>query len=296
MKLSILKIIRRQKNKKKVRLSRSKMGDIFLFLFLLMFGLFSAWPLVFNINQAFKPLNEIFLFPPKLFVKHPTFNNFIDLFNTMNSSWVPFTRYFFNTILITVAGTFGHVLIASMAAYPVAKYKFPGRNFIFSTIVLSLMFVPTVTAISNYIILGKLHMIDTYWAIILPACAYSLGFYLMKQFMEIVPYELMESAKLDGANEFTIYWKVVMPLVKPAWLTLIILLFQSLWTNDGGMFIYSEQLKPVSYALNQLVTASVASLQGEVAAITFIMMIVPISIFIITRSQIIETMAHSGMK
>ncbi len=298
--MSVLKIYNtiktRRRIKKKKRLSRSIYGDIFLFIFLLAFGSFSAWPLIFNINHAFKPLNEIFIFPPRLFVKNPTLNNFIDLFNLMGDSWIPFTRHFFNTIFITVVGTFGHVIIASMAAYPLAKHSFPGRNFIFNTIVLSLMFVPTVTAISNYIILGKIGLIDTYWAIILPACAYSLGLYLMKQFMEGVPYDLIESAKLDGANEFTIYWKVVMPLVKPAWLTLIILLFQNLWVTDGGMFIYSEELKPVSFALNQLISVTIASRQGVVAAVTFIMMIVPVTIFIITRSKIIETMAHSGMK
>jgi len=287
---------RRRKIKKKKRLNRTLSGDIVLFLFLTAFGLFSAWPLIFNINHAFKPLDEIFLFPPKLFVKNPTFDNFTDLFNLMGDSWIPFTRHFFNTIFITVIGTVGHVIIASMAAYPLAKHQFPGRNIIFKTIVLSLMFVPTVTAISNYIILGKVGLIDTYWAIILPAFAYSLGLYLMKQFMEIVPYDMIESAKLDGASEFKIFWKVIMPNVKPAWLTLIILLFQSLWITDGGMFLYSEELKPVSFALRQLISTSIASRQGTVAAVTFIMMIVPVTIFVITRSKIIETMAHSGMK
>jgi ABC-type glycerol-3-phosphate transport system permease component len=286
----------RRRIKKRKRLNRSRAGDVILFLFLLSFGLFSAWPLIFNINHAFKPLDEIFLFPPKLFVKNPTFSNFIDLFNLMGDSWIPFTRHFFNTIFITTIGTFGHVMLASMAAYPLAKYEFPGKNIIFRTIVLSLMFIPTVTSISNYIILGKIGLIDTYWAVILPACASSLGLYLMKQFMESVPIDIIESAKLDGANEFTIYWKVIMPLVKPAWLTLVILLFQNLWTTDGGMFLYSEEFKPVSFALRQLISASIASRQGTVAAVTFIMMIVPVTIFIITRSKIIETMAHSGMK
>lgn len=290
------RVQRRRRIKAKKRLNRSIWGDIFLFVVLLSFGVFSAYPLVFNINHAFKPLNEIFEFPPKLFVRNPTTDNFSDLFNLMNDSWVPFTRNLYNTILITALGTGGHVILASMAAYPLAKYNFPGKNFIFKMVVLSLMFVSTVTAISNYIILGGIGMIDTVWAVIIPAFATSLGLYLMKQFMEDIPFELIESAKLDGAGDFSIYWRIVMPLVKPAWLTLIILSFQNLWITDGGMFIYSEELKPVSYALNQLLSASIASRQGTVAAVTFVMMIVPVTIFIITRSKIIETMAHSGMK
>lgn len=296
-KISLLERYRRYRRiKKQKRINRSKWGDFFLFVVLISFGMFSAWPLVFNIFHAFKPLDEIFLFPPRLFVKNPTLNNFYDLFGLMGDSWVPFTRNLFNTVFITAVGTGGHVILASMAAYPLAKYEFPGKNFIFRMIVLSLMFVPTVTAISNYIILGRVGLIDTYWAIILPAFAASLGLYLMKQFMEQVPFSLIESAKLDGASDFRVYWTVVMPLVKPAWLTLIILSFQSLWINDGGMFIYSEELKPVSYALNQLISASIASRQGTVAAVTFVMMIVPVTIFVITRTKIIETMAHSGLK
>lgn len=282
--------------KVKKRLNRSRWGNIFILLVLLLFGSFSAYPLIFNINHAFKPLNEIFEFPPKLFVRNPTLDNFSDLFNLIGDSWVPFSRHLYNTIFITFFGTGGHVILASMAAYPLAKYEFPGKNFLFKTVVLSLMFVPTVTSISNYIILGKIGLIDTPWAVIVPAFASSLGLYLMKQFMEVIPYELMEAAKLDGAGEFAIYRKIVMPLVKPAWLTLIILSFQSLWITDGGLFIYSEEHKPVSYALNQLISQAIASRQGTVAAVTFIMMIVPVTIFIITRTRIIETMAHSGMK
>lgn len=286
----------RRRIKKQKRLNRSKFGDLSLFLILLIFGSFSAYPLIFNINHAFKPLNEIFEFPPKLFVRNPTLDNFADLMNMMNDSWLPFTRHLFNTVIITAFGTGGHVILASMAAFPLAKYDFPGKNFIFRMIVLSLMFVPTVTSISNFIILGKIGVIDNPLAVILPAFASSLGLYLMKQFMEDIPFELIESAKLDGAGEFMIYRKIVMPLVKPAWLTLIILSFQNLWITDGGLYIYSDKHKPVSYALNQLVSLSIASRQGTMAAVTFIMMIVPVTIFIITRTKIIETMAHSGMK
>ena len=286
---------KKRRIKKKKRMSRSLGGDIALFLLLVFFGLFSAYPLVYSINAAFKPLNEIFIYPPRLFVQNPTMDNFTDLAMLMQDSWVPFSRYFFNTIFITLMGTIGHVIIASMAAYPLAKHRFPGSKIIFGMVVYSLMFAAQVTATPRYMIFSAFGLIDTQWAIIVPAFAYSLGLYLMKQFMDDIPMELIESAKIDGANEFQIWWKVVMPLVKPAWLTLIILLFQSLWNNDGGTYIYSEQLKPLSYSLHQIVEGGVAR-TGVASAVILIMMIVPITVFVLTQSQIIETMAHSGMK
>ncbi len=281
--------------KKRKRVSRSVAGDIALFLILLLFGAFSAYPLVYTICAAFKPLNELFIYPPKLFFQHPTLDNFSDLSILLEDSWVPFSRYLFNTIFITLAGTVGHVLIASMAAYPLAKHKFPGSKIIFGLVVYSLMFAAQVTATPRYIVFSWLGLVDRQLAIIIPAFAYSLGLYLMKQFMADIPMELIESAKIDGANEFQIYWRVVMPLVKPAWLTLIILLFQQLWNNDGGSFIYSEQIKPLSYALHQIVAGGIAR-TGTSSAVMLIMMIVPIAVFVLSQSQIIETMAHSGMK
>ena len=292
--LVIKGVIHKHKYGKK-RLNRSIWGDLSLFLFLGGFAIFSAWPLLFIINNAFKPMDEIFLFPPNLFVKNPTFTNFYDLLVVIGNSWVPFSRYCFNTILITVVGTFGHVIFASMAAYPLAKFKFPGSKLIFNMIVLSLMFAAQVTEVPNYMTISWLGLVDSYWAVILPAFAYPLGLYLMKQFMEGVPMSLIEAAKIDGASEFTIFWKVVMPVVKPAWLTLIILVFQQLWTATGGNFIYSEELKTLTYALNQVVSGGIAR-TGVSAAVTLLMMIVPITVFVVTQSNIIQTFATSGMK
>jgi len=280
---------------KQKRLNRSFAGDLFLFLFLAVFAAFMVVPLVYTVSNALKPLNELFLFPPTLWVRHPTFNNFIDLFHLMSNSWVPFSRYIFNTVFITLAGTAGHVILASAAAYPLAKHKFPGAKLLFSVVVLSLMFSPKVTNIPNYVIMSWLGWIDSYAAIIVPAFAYSLGLYLMKQFMEQIPEALLESAKIDGASEYRVFWQIVMPLVKPAWLTLTILSFQTLWGTWGGNFIYSEQLKPLPYALNQIIQGGIVR-AGPGAAVAMFMMIVPVTIFIISQSSIIQTMASSGMK
>ncbi len=299
---SILKRIKtRMRMKHKKRMNRSFLGDIGPFLLLAFFGAFSAYPLVFTVANAFKPMDEIFIFPPPLFPRNPTFDNFGDLFNLLGDSWVPFTRYLFNTVFITVVGTAGHVILASMAAYPLAKHNFPGKTLIFTLVVYSLMFAPQVTLIPNYMImswLGRIpgiQLIDNFSAIILPAFAFPLGLYLMKNFMQTIPTSLLEAAKIDGAGEGRIFWQIVMPLVKPAWLTLIILLFQQLWTTDGGTFIYSEHLKPLSYALGQVVAAGIAR-TGSAAAVSAIMLAVPVTIFVINQSRMIQTMSHSGMK
>ncbi|WP_017473012.1 carbohydrate ABC transporter permease [Amphibacillus jilinensis] len=279
----------------KKRLNRSLPVSLMLFLFLALFGAFMALPLVYAVNNAFKPLDELFIFPPRFFVRNPTFDNFFDLVAVMGDSWVPLSRYFFNTIVITLFGTVGHIILASMAAYPLAKYKFPGSSAIFRVVVLSLMFSPHVTAIPNYMVMSRLGWIDTHLSLIVPAMAFPLGLFLMKQFMEQLPDAMLEAAKIDGASEYRIFWKIVMPNVKPAWLTLLILQFPVLWGTNGGDFVYSEELKTLNYALQQIILGGIAR-AGVGAAVALILMVVPITLFIISQSNVIQTMSSSGMK
>ena len=226
----------------------------------------------------------------------PTFKNYRDLFTLMNISWVPFSRYIFNTVLTSVAGTFGHLLLASMAAYALAKIKFPGRDVMFQMVQMSLMFNATVTAITQFILMSALHWLDTYWALIVPAWCSSLGLYLMKQFMDTnVNDSVLESSRLDGAGEFKTFWVIAMPMVKPAWLTLIIYSFQGLWNAGASMYIYSEQFKSFNYAIGQILAGGIKR-QGAAGAAQVIMMLVPIMVFVISQSNIIETMGSSGMK
>lgn len=275
--------------------NRSRGGDLGVYLLLLLVAMAMAFPLVFAISSALKPLDELFRFPPTLFPQHPTLSNFSDLFVTMGQSWVPFSRYFINTALMTLVGTAGHVIIASMAAFVLAKYDFPGGKTFFNIVVTTLMFTGYVTGIPNYIIMSKMGIVDTYWAIILPAFAAPIGLFLTKQFMEGIPTSLIEAAKIDGAGEFRIYWSIVMPNVKPAWLTVIIFSVQSLWNSKASTVIYSEAKKTLVYALQQIQQGGVAR-TGQAAAVTVIVMMVPIAIFIASQSQILETMASSGLK
>ena len=284
----------REHKKTTAKVNRSLSGNIFAFLLLIILGSFMIMPMIFVVSNAFKPLDELFIYPPRLFVRHPTMDNFVDMFNIMSQSWVPFSRYIFNTVFITVIGTFGHLVIASLAAFAFAKHKFKGNNFFFSIIVLSLMFTPSVTGIPTYIIVTKLGILDTYWAVLLPALQYSLGIYLMKQFMEGIPDAILESARMDGAGEYRIWFKIAMPMVKPAWITLIILMIQSLW-NMISPYTYSEELKTLPQSLSQILAGGIAR-QGVSAAVSLFMIIVPLVVFIFSQTQIIETMNASGIK
>lgn len=281
---------------KKRSFNRSVGGDVGINVLLFVFGLFMFLPMVYAISQSLKPLDELWMFPPRFFVKNPSFKNFQELFRLMSESWVPFSRYIFNTAFVAVVGTGGHLILASLAAYAMTKINFPGRKTMFSIVYYSLMFHATVSALSNFIIMSALGWIDTYWSLIIPAFGSTLGFYLMKQFMETtVPDSVLESARLDGAKEFRIYLQIVMPMVKPAWLTLIVYSFQGLWNSGTSIYIYSEELKTFNYAIQQILTGGIVR-SGAAAAATVIMMLVPISVFVITQSNIIETMASSGMK
>ncbi len=280
---------------KKRKPNRSRGGDLGIYIMLILFGLFFVMPLVYAISSAFKPLDEIYLYPPRFFVKNPTFNNFQDLLVVMSSSYVPFTRYVFNTVLTTLVGTVGHLLIGSMAAYVLAKYDFPGGKAFFDLCQSALMFNVYVLQIPTYLIMSALGWVDTYLALIVPAFAMPMGLFLMKQFMEQIPDALIEAAKIDGAREGRIYLQIVMPNVKPAWLTVTIFSVQALWNAKGQVYIYSEEYKMLPYALQQIMAGGV-SRAGVGSAATMVVMMVPIIIFIMAQSNILETMASSGIK
>ena len=275
--------------------NRSIAGDIGIYLLLILFGIAMVFPVVFLIGSSLKPLNELFRFPPPIWPQNPTLDNFSDLFVTMGQSWVPFSRYLVNTVFITVVGTFGHLIIAGMAAFVLAKYEFPGGRAFFAVVTTCLMFSGYVTGIPNYLIMSKLGMVDTYWALILPAFAAPIGLFLMKQFMEGLPTALIEAATIDGAGRFRVFWSIVMPNVKPAWLTMIIFSVQGLWNTSASTVIYSEAKKTLVYALQQIQAGGIAR-TGQMAAAQVIIIAVPILIFIFSQSRILETMASSGIK
>ena len=246
----------RRRRQKKLYLNRSLGGNLAIVVMMTLVGLFMALPLVYSICSALKPLDELWMYPPRFFVENPTVKNFSDLFEMMSDSWVPFSRYLFNTLFVAVVGTAGHVIVASLCAYALAKHHFPGQNLIFRIIVLSLMFSTAVTQVPSFLIMTKLHMINTFSALILPAFASSLGLYLMKQFMERIPMPLIESARIDGATQFQIFFRIVMPQVKPAWMTLTLFTFQSVWAQQPLNMVFDENLKLLNMAFTNVIAAA----------------------------------------
>ena len=275
---------------------RSRWGNILNFLFICLVGVFMLFPLLYIINNAFKPLDELFMFPPNFFVRNPNFDNFTNISVLMSESWIPFSRYVFNTLFITAVATFFHIVLASLAAYVLEKRDFPGAKPIFKVMEISLLFTTTATAIPSYIIMSYLGMIDTSWALIVPYVGSTMGLYLMKQHLSsTVPNALLEAARIDGASELRIFASIVMPLAKPAWLTMMMFAVQSMWTQQGASQIFSEAKKPLTYALNQIVTGGVAR-AGAGAAVQLILITPPILMFVLIQSQVLDTMASSGMK
>ena len=220
----------------------------------------------------------------------------MQVYQLCQSLWVPLSRYVFNSLFIAGAGTFVYVILASMAAFPLSKHKFPGKALIAALIVWALLFRSEVTGISQYIIISGMGMINTYWALLLPPLANTFGVFLMMQFMEsAIPESVLEAGRIDGATEYRMFYSVVMPAVKPAWLTLVIFTFQSFWNVTGVSFVYDESLKTLPSVLSTISSGGLAR-AGATAAVAVILLIPPIIIFIISQSSISETMAHSGLK
>ena len=281
-------------NRKRKTANRSFFVTVLIFLFLFAVAAFMMLPLIYSVTTALKPLDELYAYPPKFFVVRPTVQNFKTLFKLSSNLWIPFSRYAFNSLFTALTATVMHVVFASMAAFPLAKYKLK-INWFFKVIVISLMFNGTVLWLPQYVLMAKTNMLNTYWVYILPFVASSLGLFLMKQFMEQLPDALLESAQLDGAGYFRVLFRIVMPLVKPAWLTLAIFAFQSAWNGANTAYVFDEELKVISSVISQVGSGSIVR-QGASMAGSLFIIIPPILVFVFTQSSVIETMAQSGVK
>lgn len=277
------------------RVSRSKLGDLLMFLFIGTAAVFCAMPLVLSIGMSLKPIHELYVFPPTLWPRSLTGDNYKMLFSLLSTGQVAFSRYVFNTVFITVVTTACHVVFASMAAYPLAKGDFPGRKLLHQMVLLALMFVPAIADVINYMTISGLGWLDTYMAAIAPNLATSLGLFLITNYMTTIPDSLLEAAKIDGCTEFRIYTSVIMPICKPAWLTLIIIMFQNIWGQTHTAYIYKESMKTLPYALTQITKGGYIR-AGAAQAVGVLMLVVPAVIFIFNQSKILETMASSGIK
>ena len=270
-------------------------GTIAIFAFLTILGLFMLFPIYLTLIMSVKPVEELFIFPPKLYAMRPTLDNFSDMFEVLNSNRVPFSRYVFNSVEVTVSVTVLQCIFASMAAFVLAKCKFPGSRLINSIIVVALLYQSNVIYIMQYIVMAKLGLIDNPLALILPSIASPMGLFLMRQSISQVPDAMIEAAKVDGAGLFRICWQIVMPNQKPALMTIIIFAFQAAWRIEAGSVVFQEQYKTLPTVVNQAASAGLAR-AGVAAAAAVFMLIPPIVVFMLAQRQVIETMAHSGIK
>lgn len=278
------------------RYTRSKAGNFFYFLFLTLMGAFAVLPMIYCICTSFKPLDELLIFPPRFFVHKPTFANFAALPGLLNKLYVPMGRYIINSFLVAIVSTTAHIIAASMAAFVFSKMKIKGRVVLFLIVQFALLYNSYTLALPQYVIFSKMRLIDSYWVYILPAIPSAMGCFLMKQYMDSsIPDTILESARIDGAGVSIMFWKIVMPMVKPAWMTLILFSFRDMWSIVPGGTIFSEELKTLPQVMGSIASGGIAR-SGSAMAATVILMIPPIIVFAVTQSNVMETMSNSGIK
>lgn len=272
-----------------------------LYVLLTLLGIFMLVPIVFMFTHSLKPVQELFIFPPRFYVEEPTLQNFKDLFLLTANSVVPATRYLFNSIVVTTLTVIGVVMVSALCAYPLAKHRFPGRNILFATILLSLMFAAETVGIPRYLVVSNLGIMNTYFGHILPSLAAPVSVFLMRQFVDQgVPNELLEAAKVDGAREFTVFYRIVIPLIMPAVATVAILTFQGTWGNleASRLFMQDESMKTFPFFMTTFVTGGATGIarQGVMAASGLVLFLPNLLFFLFYQRKVIATMAHSGIK
>ena len=278
------------------RFTRTRVGNFFYGFLLTTFGLFSILPLIYAVLTSFKPIDELLIFPPRFFVRRPTIVNYTALPDLISNLEIPLSRYLLNSVFVSVITTFFYIIISSMAAFSISKGEFKGRNLYFLFIQFALMFNTFTLAIPSYLVYAKMHIIDSYWMYILPQFAGTLGVFLMKQYMEgYIPDAFLEAARMDGAGYGRIFWSIVMPTVKPAWLTLMLFGFRDIWINTPTTTIFSEKIKTLPMITSQIVAGGTAR-AGSAMAMTVIMMIPPILVYAVSQSNVMEAMTSAGIK
>lgn len=284
---------------KRINPQKFERGQIKIMIILLPLLIFMAMPLVYIANHAFKPMDELFAFPPTFFVKNATLENFEKLIKFSRTSGVPMSRYVFNSLIVTVLTVGLSLLFTTMSAFALAKLKFKGRDMMMNVNQMALMFVATAVLIPRHLVIAKLGLIDNIWAHILPLMAYPVALFLVKQFTEQVPDSLIEAAYIDGASDVTVYRKIVIPLIKPAIATATILVFQQVWTNveTSNYYINDDSMKTLTFYMNSMINVNnTVAGQGMSAAATLILFIPNLVLFIILQNGVMNTMAHSGIK
>ncbi|MDR2654818.1 MAG: carbohydrate ABC transporter permease [Oscillospiraceae bacterium] len=284
---------------RRINPQRFSKGQLKILAAILPLLIFMAMPIIFIINHAFKPMEELFAFPPTFFVKNPTLENFTKLAKFFRTNGVPLSRYVFNSFIVTIVTVALSLFLTTLAAFALSKIRFRGRNMLVHINQIAIMFVATAVLIPRYLVICQLRLIDTIWAHILPLIAVPVALFLVKQFVEQVPDSLIDAAYIDGATNFQVYYKLIMPMIMPAVATAAILVFQQVWTNleTSNYFINDDSLKTLTFHMNALVNVNnTVSGQGMSAAAALILFVPNIVLFIILQNSVMNTMANSGIK
>lgn len=276
-------------------------GQLKIILMVLPLVIITGLLIVFIIFHAFKPMEELFAFPPRFITTHPTLDNFTKLFKASRSAGIPLSRYVFNSVIITATVVFSSLIFSTAAAYALSKLKFKGRNVMMQINQLALMFVPVAVMIPRYLIVNVLGLTNTYFAQILPLIPLPVALFLVKQFVDQVPQSLIEAAYMDGAKELQIYSRIIIPMIKPAIATAAILVFQQVWTNmeASNYYVNNDGLKTLAFYLNTLTSVSTTNTvagQGMAAAASLILFLPNLILFCLLQRHVMNTMAHSGIK
>jgi ABC-type glycerol-3-phosphate transport system permease component len=292
----------------KINPTRFHPSQFAFYAYLVPLSLFMVLPIVFIVSTAFKPLDELFAFPPRFLALRPTLRNFVDLFQKQQSGDalnIPMTRYLFNSLLVSGVVVFLTVLVSGMGGYALSKKRFRGRALLFEINTLALMFVPAAVSIPRYLIVARLGMVDTIFAHVLPLLAMPIGLFLVKQFIDQVPDSLIEAARIDGAGDWHIFRRIVVPAITPALATVAILAFQAVWNNTETSSYYVDQdsMRTFAFYMSTVVQAGAAANaanpvagQGMSAAGGLLLFIPNLVIFILMQSRVMNTMVHSGIK
>ena len=284
----------------RIKLKKIRGSRVLLYLFVIALVSFTALPLIYVICTAFKPIDELYIWPPRFFVRQPTLHNFSDLLTALGNSSVPFTRYIFNSLFVTMAVVLGTVLVSAMGAYGLAKHRPAGSGVIMAVVMAALMFSPYTTQIPNYLLVKEMGLLNTYAALIIPKLAVAYNFFLMERFAGQIPNALLEACRIDGAGEARIFWKIAMPMLRPAWATLIVFAFVANWNDyfSALVFIDGQAMKTLPLAMQTVAGTATADVAraGAAAAVSFLMILPTIVIYILMQKQIMKTMAQSGIK
>lgn len=272
--------------------SRNLLKRIPLYAFLILGSVGMLVPFVWMVLSALKPNNEIFTSPPTFLPKDPNWGNFVEAWSSGD-----FTQYFINTSIISVLTTVITLFICSLAGYTFAKFNFMGKKVLFLLFLGTMMIPMQVIMIPIFLMMSKIGLLNSYWSVILPLVANAYGVFLMRQFMSTIPTELMEAARIDGCSEFRIFWQIILPLTKPALVTLGILTFLGAWNEFLWPLIMldSPDMMTLQVALTQFQGQYEVKWNLLMAASALSM--IPIAlIFIIFQRYLVEGIASSGVK